>query len=289
MRVVRFEHRGSRSFGFVVDEHVVDATTVPGLSATTVREFISANPGRVSLDTTTGRTIPLSEVTLLPPVELDKVACAGVNFPTHREEVKLEQERPDYPVIFTRFADSHVGHRQQLHKPTASTMFDYEGELAVVIGASAWQISAEDALDHVFGYSCYNDASARDWQFHTHQWQPGKNFYRSGSIGPWIVTADEVGDIGESWLTTRVDGVERQRAQIKDMVHTIPELIEYVSSFTPLWPGDVIAAGTPGGVGLFMNPQQFLQPGQTVEVAVDKVGVLRNEVVDGDSTGIGVD
>lgn len=280
MRLARYEAEGHRSFGFITGDSVVDATTVPGVTATTVREFIADHPAGGPIDVTKGAPTPLSQVTLLPPVELDKVVCAGVNYPTHREEIKLDEARPEYPVIFTRFPDSHVGPGEPLVKPAASTMFDYEGELAVVIGKPAWKVSVEQALDHVFGYTCYNDGSARDFQFHTHQWQPGKNVYRSGSIGPSIVTVDEIGDIGESWLSTWVDGTLRQRAQIKDMVHTIPELIAYISGFTPLRPGDVVATGTPGGVALFMSPQQFLEAGQVVEVAIDRVGVLRNEVVE---------
>ncbi|WP_253831054.1 fumarylacetoacetate hydrolase family protein [Prauserella aidingensis] len=248
-----------------------------------MRELIGEGLPEVA-DIELGEAVPLAEVRLQSPVELHKVVCAGVNFPTHREEAEIEEARPAYPVIFNRFADSHVGHGADLLKPAASTMFDYEGELAIVIGAPAWQVDVGDAMKYVFGYSCYNDGSARDWQMHTHQWVPGKNFYRSGSIGPWLVTADEVGNIGDAWLTTRVNGEQRQRAQIKDMVHSIPELIAYVSAFTPLNPGDVIAAGTPGGVGMFMEPQAFLRPGQQVEVEIDNVGILRNRVCEASET-----
>ena len=190
----------------------------------------------------------------------------------------MQEERPAHPVIFSRFGDSHVAHEEELLKPNFSEKFDYEGELAVVIGTRAWHVSEADALSHVFGYSCYDDGSARDWQTHTQQWIPGKNFFRSGAVGPFLVTADEVGPIEESWLTTRVNGEERQHAQIKDMVFSIAELIAYASAFTPLEAGDVIAAGTPGGVGLFMEPKTFLCPGDVVEVEIDRVGLLRNPV-----------
>jgi 2-keto-4-pentenoate hydratase/2-oxohepta-3-ene-1,7-dioic acid hydratase in catechol pathway len=277
MRIARYVHQGEESFGFVIGDGIVDRSQVSGLTAATVRELI-AGPLPAADAIEAGTPTPLSEVTLLPPVELHKVICAGVNFATHRAEAHMAVERPDHPTIFTRFPDSHVGSGDAIVKPANSERFDYEGELAVVIGERAWQVSEQDALAHVFGYSCYDDGSARDWQTHTQQWIPGKNFYRSGSIGPFLVTADEVGEIDDSWLTTRVNGDERQHAQIRDMVFSIAELVAYASSFTPLEPGDVIAAGTPGGVGLFMEPKTFLSPGDVVEVEIDRVGLLRNQV-----------
>lgn len=277
MRIARYVHQGEESFGFVTGDGIVDRSRVPGLTATTVRELIVGGlPAADAIGT--AASVRLSEVTLLPPVELGKVICAGVNFATHRAEAHMAAERPDYPTIFSRFPDSHVGSGEVMVKPANSDRFDYEGELAVVIGRRAWQVSEQEALAHVFGYACYDDGSARDWQTHTQQWIPGKNFYHSGAIGPFLVTADEVGPIDESWLTTRVNGEERQHAQIRDMVFSIAELIAYASAFTPLEPGDVIAAGTPGGVGLFMEPKTFLAAGDVVEVEIDRVGLLRNQV-----------
>lgn len=281
MKIVRYEREGRAGWGFVTEGHVIDAAAVSGVTAPTVRDLIAAGslPDAAAI-AAAGQGIPLGSVTLLPPVEAGKIICAGVNFPTHREEASMSAARPDYPVIFTRYPDSLVGAGADLLKPARLQRFDYEGELAVIIGRRAHHVAESDAVDHVFGYSVFNDGSARDWQRHSSQWIPGKNFYASGSIGPWIVTADEVGDLDEAELTTRVNGEIRQQARIKDMLFSVAELIAYVTAFTPLNPGDVIAAGTPGGVGLFMTPPRFLAPGDTVDIEIGGVGTLTNTVTE---------
>lgn len=279
MKIARYEREGQAAYGFVVDGQVIDSSLVPGVTAPTVRGLISSSalPDLATV-TASGPGVPIDSVTLLPPVEAQKILCAGVNFPTHREEGGLSASRPDYPPIFTRFPDSLVGAGTDLLKPDNLENFDYEGELAVIIGRRAHNVAASEAYSHVFGYSVFNDGSARDWQRHTSQWIPGKNFYHSGSCGPWIATADEVGALGEVELTTHVNGELRQQAKIKDMLFSVAELIAYITAFTPLDPGDVIAAGTPGGVGLFMNPPQFLAADDVVEIELSNVGVLRNAV-----------
>lgn len=279
MKIARVSLKGKQTFGFLVDGGFVDRRTV-GVEAESIQDLIASglpDASRIA----DADVVPLDQVELLAPLERGKVICAGVNFQTHRDEAALSTDRPPFPTIFSRFPDSHVAHGQPLVKPFESKKFDYEGELAVIIGRSARRVSVESALDHVFGYSCYNDGSARDWQMHTPQWIPGKNFYHSGAVGPSIVTVDEVPEIGSAWLETRVNGEVRQRAQIDDMIFSIAELISYISTFTVLEPGDVIAAGTPGGVGLFMEPQTFLTSGDIVEVEVDGVGLLSNRVVEG--------
>lgn len=279
MKIVSYDRGGRVSYGFVVDGRIIDHGDVPGVTAGSVRELIAggALPDAGALAGVTA-SIGLDEVTLLPPVRPAKLLCAGVNFPAHREEVNLSAARPDHPTIFTRYADSVVGHGEPMILPRVCESFDYEGELAVVIGRRAWQVSEADAAGHVFGYACFNDGSARDWQRHSGQWIPGKNFHRSGGFGPWIVTADEVADLGDAELVTRVNGEVRQRARIKDMLFSVAELIAYVTTFTPLEPGDVIAAGTPGGVGMFSDPPRLLSAGDVVEVEIDGVGLLRNPV-----------
>jgi 2-keto-4-pentenoate hydratase/2-oxohepta-3-ene-1,7-dioic acid hydratase in catechol pathway len=279
VKIARYERDGQAAYGFVVDGHVIGSSALPGGTAPTVRELIASGalPDLATI-TAAGPGIPVDSVTLLPPVEAEKILCAGVNFPTHREEASLSTARPDHPVIFTRYPDSLVGAGADLLKPAQLERFDYEGELAVIIGRRAHNVAESEATSYVFGYSCFNDGSARDWQRHSSQWIPGKNFYRSGSIGPWIVTADEAGDLDEAELTTRVNGEVRQQARIKDMIFSVAELIAYISAFTPLNPGDVIAAGTPGGVGLFMTPPQFLSAGDVVEIEIGNLGVLRNAV-----------
>lgn len=279
MRIARYRHEGSPSFGFVTDRGLVDRSVVPGLTASSVRELLAQGTDSVpALDGLP--VIPLAEVTLDVPVELGKVVCAGVNFPLHREEGGLSPERPDWPVIFSRFPDSHVASGEPLVKPAVSDLFDYEGELAVVIGKRAHHVTKEDALDYVWGYAAYNDGSVRDWQMHTPQWVPGKNFFRSGSIGPWIVSKDEIGDINQRVLETRVNGDVRQHVLLGDALFSVEELIEYVSTFTPLEPGDIIAAGTPSGVGAAMNPQGFVRAGDVVEVEIDGIGVLSNAITE---------
>lgn len=286
MRIASYEYQGTSSYGFVVgDADNPDGLTVVdhadlGLAAPDVASLIASgelpDPGAL-----TGG-VPLSAVTLLPPVTAGKILCAGVNFTDHRAEVGSAAERPAYPTIFARYADSVVGHGAPILRDPAIERFDYEGELAVVIGKPAYKVSAADALDHVVGYSCFDDGSARDWQFHTGQWIPGKNFYQSGGFGPWIVTADEVGgEMGDIVLTTRVSGEVRQQAKLADLTFSVAELIEYITAFTPLAPGDVIAAGTPGGVGEFSDPQRLLVPGDVVEVEIDRIGLLRNEITAG--------
>jgi 2-keto-4-pentenoate hydratase/2-oxohepta-3-ene-1,7-dioic acid hydratase in catechol pathway len=280
VRIVSYRQSGTPSYGFLVgDDGIVDRGAVPGLTAPSVRELIaSGSLPDASVVEAIAPTTTLAHVELLPPVEAGKILCAGVNFPTHREETGQAPEKPKYPVIFARWMDSLVAHGDEIRRPAETESFDYEGELAVVIGKRAFQVSEADALDHVFGWSVFDDGSVRDWQRHSPQWIPGKNFWRSGSFGPAIVTADAMTDIGESRLQTRVNGEVRQDALIKEMVFSVAELIAYCSTFTPLEPGDVIAAGTPGGVGLFFDPPRLLSDGDVVDIEIDGVGLLSNTV-----------
>lgn len=208
----------------------------------------------------------------------DKILCVGVNYRPHIEE--MGRDVPDYPVVFVRFAGSQVGHGQPLIRPQASERFDFEGELAIVIGRSARHVNRADALDYVAGYCCFMDGSVRDWQKHTMQFTPGKNFAMSGSMGPWLVTSDEVPDPSALALTTRVNGRVMQEGRVSDLVFDIPALIEYCSTFTQLLPGDVIATGTPGGVGAARTPPAWLKDGDLVEVDIPGVGLLTNSVAD---------
>ncbi len=225
-----------------------------------------------------GPSRPLDEVTLLPPVpNPGKILCVGLNYLPHILETG--RAKPEKPTIFTRYPDSVVGHGQPLVCPAASTKFDYEGELALIIGKSGRHIAPDTAWDHIAGYSCFNDGSIRDFQGHTTQFWPGKNFEASGGFGPWMVTADAVGDITAQALTTRVNGQVEQHTPISDMAIPIPELIAYASTVTTLHPGDVIVTGTPGGVGNHREPQLFITPGTVVEVEITGVGTLTNGAV----------
>jgi 2-keto-4-pentenoate hydratase/2-oxohepta-3-ene-1,7-dioic acid hydratase in catechol pathway len=175
---------------------------------------------------------------------------------------------------------SQVGAEQPMLRPRESTHFDYEAEIAVIIGKAGRRISARDSWAHVAGYSCYNDGSIRDWQRHTIQWTAGKNFAHTGAFGPWMVTADEIGPGEVMTLTGRLNGQVVQRATTEQMIFKIPALIEYISTFIELLPGDVIVSGTPGGVGAKRTPPLWMKPGDVVEIEIDKVGVLRNTIAD---------
>lgn len=207
-----------------------------------------------------------------------KILCVGLNYQSHRQETGRAEVA--HPTIFTRFADTQVGHDQSLVRPRVSTQFDFEGELAVVIGRGGRYISRERAMEHVAGYACYMDATVRDWQQHTHQFTPGKNFPGTGGFGPALVTREAIADVTALELATRVNGVIVQQAHVDQMIFPIPVLIEYCSAFTPLAAGDVIATGTPGGVGAKRNPPLFLKSGDVVEVEITGLGTLRNTVRD---------
>ena len=221
----------------------------------------------------------LADVSLLPVIpDPEKIVCVGLNYKSHIEETGRSDS--DYPVLFTRWADTQVGHGAPMIRPVNSTDYDYEGELAVVIGSQARHVSEADALGHIAGYSCYNDGSMRDWQRHTHQYTPGKNFAGTGAFGPWMVTADEIPDPSTLHLKTRLNGQEVQNSKTELLIFTVPFLIEYISGFTTLAPGDVIVTGTPGGVGFKRNPPLYMKDGDTVEVDIDAIGVLSNPIRD---------
>ncbi len=220
----------------------------------------------------------LENITYLPVItNPDKVICVGLNYKAHREETG--RAPTDNPALFIRFADTQAGHNQPMIKPAASDMFDYEGELAVIIGKGGRHVKAADHASVIAGYSIYNDGSVRDFQNHTTQWTAGKNFPATGGFGPWMVTSDELGDPAQLELTTRLNGEVLQNTTTDLMIFDIPTLIEYITTFTELRPGDVISTGTPGGVGFKRDPQIFMKDGDTVEVEITKIGTLVNPIV----------
>lgn len=206
-----------------------------------------------------------------------KILCVGVNYRPHIEE--MGREVPEYPVVFIRFPGSLVGDGEAIVRPRVSEQFDFEGELAIVIGKRARHVSRADAYDHIAGYCCFMDGSVRDWQRHTSQFTAGKNFDRSGAIGPTVPAAD-IPDPAALRLTTRVNGKVMQEGRVADLVFNIPALVEYCSTFTELRPGDIIATGTPGGVGAARKPPVWLRDGDSVEVEIPGLGVLTNPVRD---------
>ena len=206
-----------------------------------------------------------------------RILCVGINYRPHIEE--MGREVPEYPVVFVRFPSSLVGDGEAIIKPAVSGQFDFEGELGVVIGKEARHVSRAEALDYVGGYCCFMDGSIRDWQRHTTQFTPGKNFDSSGAIGT-VVSADEIPDPSLLELTTRVNGETMQSAPVSDLVFDVPFLIEYCSTFMTLRPSDVIATGTPGGVGAARTPPVWLNEGDVVEVEISGIGTLTNPVLD---------
>ena len=217
-------------------------------------------------------------VSFLPPIpNADKYICVGLNYKTHIAELGRTME--EHPTLFQRMASSHVGHLEPMVRPKVSDKFDYEGELAVIIGKGGRHIPADKALAAIAGYSIYNDGSIRDYQRHTQQYTPGKNFWRSGAFGPWMTTADEIKDPRKLRLQTRLNGEVLQDTLVDDLLFSIEQIIAYTSIFTPLLPGDVIVTGTPGGVGGARKPPLWMKPGDTIEVEIDKIGVLRNPIV----------
>lgn len=278
MKIASFTHVGRHSYGVVDGDTVVDAGAVLGHTYSDLRAVLASSDGLAELaQLTTAPRLNTKDVEWLPVIpNPDKVLCVGLNYLKHI--IETGRETPKYPTLFTRFASAQVGHEQPLILPEASSQFDFEGELAVVIGKAGRHISKEDAMAHVAGYSLFNDGSIRDWQRHTLQFTAGKNFVGSGSFGPWLVTKDEITHIDQLVIETRLNGQMVQREGLDDLLFKIPELIEYISTFTELLPGDVIATGTPGGVGAFRTPPLWMRPGDVIEVSVEGIGTLRNAI-----------
>tara|TARA_S200000501_G_C20830818_1_gene747139 strand:+ start:663 stop:1511 length:849 start_codon:yes stop_codon:yes gene_type:complete len=277
MKLITYVRMGKVGFGVLKNEGIIELSGRIGNDVMSIKSLLKQNllEKTQEIYNTMSPDIPLSEITYLPVIpDPEKIFCVGLNYQEHKEETG----RPDVenPTIFTRFANTQTGHLQPLLKPKFSDRFDYEGELAIVIGKGGRNIPEDKALDHLAGYSCYNDGSIRDWQRHTSQFTPGKNFPLTGPFGPWLVTSDEVGDYTKLPIETRLNGKVMQKAKLSDLIFPIPRLLNYISTFTPLSVGDVIVTGTPGGVGDRRDPQVYMKPGDVVEVDIGKVGTLMN-------------
>ncbi|RJF95578.1 fumarylacetoacetate hydrolase family protein [Noviherbaspirillum saxi] len=277
MKLISFKSGKQASWGAVVDGSIVDLAVLTGHP--TLRSAIEAGALAEIADLMADAkpTHTMESVTLLPVVpDPAKIFCVGTNYHDHR--IETGREVPDYPVIFARFANSQVGHQQPILCPVESDQLDFEGEIAVIIGRRGRRVSEAEAWEYVAGYAPYCDGTIRDWQRHTHQWIPGKNFPATGSFGPWMVTRDEIEDGADLSLITRLNGQEVQRSSASLMIFSIPKIIAYCSSFTELEPGDVIVTGTPGGVGGKRVPPLWMKAGDIVEVEVGQVGTLRNPI-----------
>ena len=273
MRYVSFRRPdGTASYGRLESDAVVD---LGGGSAPA--DLKSALAAGVLDRLAPGARLALGDVTLLPVIpNPDKILCVGLNYATHVAETGREQK--EHPAIFTRWADSLIADGDALVRPPESDRFDYEGELAIIIGKAGRRIPAEKAWDHIAGYAPFNDASIRDWQRHNIQFTPGKTWPATGGFGPAMVTPDEIADLGRLRVQTRLNGVLVQDQPISDMIWDIPAIIAYCSTFTELRAGDVIATGTPGGVGDKRKPPLYLRAGDTVEISIGAIGTLTNSV-----------
>jgi 2-keto-4-pentenoate hydratase/2-oxohepta-3-ene-1,7-dioic acid hydratase in catechol pathway len=279
MKLISFHHHGHSTYGIVEGDQILDIGAVlrpqyPDLKTLLHGEGLTTAQRAAAI----APVLPLAGLELLPPIPNPaKILCIGKNYEEHR--VETGGEKLPYPTIFTRFADTLVAHNQPAWAPKSSNEVDFEGELAIVIGRPGRHIPVEYALRHVAGYACFNDISIRDWQRHTTQFTPGKNFPRTGGFGPWLVTADEIPDPQSLSLTTRLNGEVVQHASTAEMIFPIPQLIHYCSSFTHLSTGDIIATGTPGGVGAKRKPQLFMKAGDVVEIEIESIATLRNTIV----------
>jgi 5-carboxymethyl-2-hydroxymuconate isomerase len=217
----------------------------------------------------------------IPIPNPEKIICVGVNYANRNEEYRDGSERPKYPSLFYRAPRSFAAHGQAIWRPRESEQLDYEGEIALVIGKAGRRIPRDSALSHIAGFTCLNEGTLRDWLRHgKFNVTQGKNFDRSGAMGPWMVTPDEIGDLGKLRLKTRVNGEVRQKDTVESMIFPFEYLLQYISTFTTLVPGDVIATGTPTGAGARFDPPKWLKPGDRVEVEVSGIGTLANTIID---------
>ena len=276
MRLASFQHRGRDGFGVVHGDRIADLSgDAPSLRAALSQWGLEGLRKRSQ----GGRDLPVAEIAWRPPItDADKILCVGLNYHEHAREAKMAV--PDRPSLFVRFGSSQVGHLASVVRPRASHQFDYEAELAFVIAKPARHVREADAFSYVAGYSCFAENSVRDWQTHSRQATPGKNFEHSGAFGPWIVTPDEAGDVGAMEVVGRLNGREMQRDRVANMIFSIPQMLAYITTFTTLVPGDVIVTGTPAGVGFTRSPQVWLTPGDRFEVEITGVGTLSNDVID---------
>jgi len=281
MRLLSFLREGAPTWGYVTGNGagVVDVGR-RGLYADLKAAIAAGELAGLAARCGDQADLPLAGLHYLPPVtNPDKILCVGLNYKAHQAETGRGGE--GFPTIFVRFANAQMGHEQPMVRPHESNTLDYEGEIALVIGRAGRRIPRARALEHVAGFSIYNDGSVREYQRQTSQFTPGKNFAATGGFGPWLMTPDEVGDPTKLELTTRLNGQVMQHATSDLMVFDFAAIIEYCSTFTELVPGDVLVTGTPGGVGSARKPPVFMDEGDVVEVEVKPIGLLRNRIVIG--------
>jgi 2-keto-4-pentenoate hydratase/2-oxohepta-3-ene-1,7-dioic acid hydratase in catechol pathway len=277
MKLVSYTAGGKAGFGVVAGDGVVDMAR--RLAFATLRQALAADAlddiRRAAAGASSDRK--LADITFLPVIpDPERIVCVGINYRSHAEETG--RDISPAPSVFLRLADTLIGHGAALVRPKVSQMFDFEGELAVVIGRAGRHVSEADALSYVAGYTCFVDGSVRDYQ--KFSVTAGKNFPATGPLGPYLVTADEIPDPTRLTLVTRLNGEEMQRSGTDMLIYSIPQVIKFVSDFTSLAPGDIIATGTPAGVGHRRKPPVWMKPGDVLEVEISGIGTLRNPVID---------
>jgi 2-keto-4-pentenoate hydratase/2-oxohepta-3-ene-1,7-dioic acid hydratase in catechol pathway len=283
-RLATYSVNGSARYGAVTDGGIVDLSARFGKDYPTLREVVAAGALQKLTDEAAkhGPDHALDAIIWLPPIPApEKIICIGVNYPDRNAEYKDGQDAPKYPSLFMRTPRSFVGHNTPLVRPRASRQLDYEGELVLVIGKAGRHIPESTALDHIAAITLCNEGTIRDWVRHAKfNVTQGKNFDATGSLGPWLVPYTGEAQIADIRLTTRVNGETRQDDRTGRLIFGFRYLINYISTFTTLAPGDVIVTGTPTGAGARFDPPRYLTPGDVIEVEADNIGVLRNGVID---------
>jgi 2-keto-4-pentenoate hydratase/2-oxohepta-3-ene-1,7-dioic acid hydratase in catechol pathway len=287
MKLLSFVLQGRETWGAVVGDGVVDLGAARPQHAS-LADYIASGEYTQAAQHLEGLPVAakLADIRFLPVIpRSEKIICAVRNYMDHHQEVLaagMQRELSEQPPIFLRVWRSQCAHNEPIVRPHVSESLDWEGELAVIIGKGGRNIAEADAYDHVAGYACYNDGSVREWQFHAKQIASGKNFESTGGFGPWMVTADEIEPGRQLKLETRLNGEVVQSSHTGHMIFSIPKLINYASTIFTLTPGDVIATGTPAGVGWSKKPQRFMKPGDVCEVEIEGIGILRNPIVQQD-------
>lgn len=285
MKLMSFKHMGRETYGAVKGDKVVDLGQHFTGQYPTLADFIGSADfaSRDQIVAGLSADIALSGLEYLPVIPRpEKIVCMVRNYMDHHQEVLaagMHRELSEFPPIFLRVWRSQVAHGQPIIRPKVSEQLDWEGEMALIIGKAGRHIAEADAYKHIAGYACYNDASIREWQFHAKQIAAGKNFTGTGAFGPWMVTADEIPEPENLKLELRLNGKTEQSSNTSNLIFKIPRIINYCSAIFELVPGDVIVTGTPAGVGWSRKPPHFMKHGDTVEVEIEKIGVLRNPVV----------
>jgi acylpyruvate hydrolase len=289
MKVVGFELNKELRLGVVEGDQVIDLKVADEKAPTDLREWLARHDGDLkpladlARRAPAGARRPLNGLKYaLPVAQPPKIICLGLNYMAHLKEGRYANDPPPkYPTLFMRGLNSLVPHLQPLIRPRLSEMFDYEAELVVVIGRRAKHLTLANAAACIAGYTCCNEGSVRDFQRHTTQWHMGKNFDRSGSVGPWMVTADEVPELGKGLkIESRLNGKVMQSDNTDNMMFPVAETLVYITQGITLEPGDLVVTGTPSGVGFAQKPPAFMKQGDTCEIEIEKVGILRNSIED---------